>query len=49
MRKDVAPAPNHGEDLPDFSKPEQYVWVATEDGEKEVEAVVKIFKEVMQK
>lgn len=46
MRKDVAPAPNHGEDLPDFTKPEQYVWVATEDGEKEVDAVVKIFKEV---
>lgn len=46
MRKDVAPAAKHEDDLPDFSKPEQYVWVATEDGEKEIDAVVKIFKEV---
>jgi ABC-type Fe3+ transport system substrate-binding protein len=49
MRKDVAPAPKHEDDLPDFSKPEQYVWVATDDGAKEIEAVVNIFKEIMRK
>jgi hypothetical protein len=36
-------------DLPDFALADQYVWVATEDGIKEVDAVVKIFKDVMAK
>lgn len=49
MRKDVEPHPDHTTDLPDFSQAEQYVWVATDDGAKEVDAVVKIFKEVMGK
>ena len=46
MRKDVEPFPAHKDDLPDFNEASQYVWVATEDGAKEVDAVVKIFKEV---
>jgi ABC-type Fe3+ transport system substrate-binding protein len=49
MRKDVEPYPDHKTDLPDFSKADQYVWVATDDGAKDVAAVVKIFKEVMGK
>ena len=46
MRKDVEPHPDHKADQPDFNKPEQYVWVSTDDGAKEIDAVVKIFKEV---
>ncbi len=49
MRKDVEPFPEHQSDLPDFALADQYVWVATEDGIKEVDAVVKIFKDVMGK
>jgi len=49
MRKDVEPHPDHKTDLPDFAKADQYVWVATDDGAKEVAAVVKIFKQVMGK
>jgi iron(III) transport system substrate-binding protein len=45
MRKDVAPAPGQEQDLPDFSDPGQYVWVSTQQGDEEVSAVVKIFKE----
>jgi iron(III) transport system substrate-binding protein len=45
MRKDVAPHPKQADDLPDFSKPEQYVWVSTHEGDSEIKAVVKIFKE----
>jgi iron(III) transport system substrate-binding protein len=44
MRKDVEPHPEHKTDLPDFAKPESYVWVATESGAKDIEAVVSIFK-----
>jgi iron(III) transport system substrate-binding protein len=46
MRKDVEAHPDHKLDQPDFNKPEQYVWVSTDDGTKEINAVVKIFKEV---
>jgi ABC-type Fe3+ transport system substrate-binding protein len=46
MRKDVEPHPDHRENQPDFSNPTQYVWVSTDDGSKEIDAVVKIFKEV---
>ena len=49
MRKDVEPHPEHKTDLPDFARANQYVWVATDDGAKEVAAVVKIFKDVMGK
>ena len=49
MRKDVEPFPAHKRDLPDFSEASQYVWVATDDGAKEVAAVVNIFKDVMGK
>ena len=45
MRKDVEPHPDHKADQPDFSKPDQYVWVSTDDGAKEIDAVVKIFKD----
>jgi hypothetical protein len=46
MRKDVAPAPGHERFLPDFSKPDQYVFVSSEKGSKEIAATIKIFKEV---
>jgi iron(III) transport system substrate-binding protein len=46
MRKDVEPHPDHKLDQPDFSNPGQYVWVSTDDGSKEIDAVVKIFKDV---
>ena len=46
MRKDVAPAPGHAQFLPDFSKPEQYVFVSTEKGSQEIKATVKLFKDV---
>ena len=49
MRKDVEPHPEHKENQPDFSNPNQYVWVSTDNGTKEIRAVVKIFKEVMGK
>jgi ABC-type Fe3+ transport system substrate-binding protein len=44
MRKDVEPHPDHKSDLPDFGTAERYVWVATEDGAKDIASVVKIFK-----
>jgi iron(III) transport system substrate-binding protein len=49
MRKDVEPHPDQKANQPDFSNPEQYVWVSTDDGSKEIKAVVKIFKQVMGK
>jgi iron(III) transport system substrate-binding protein len=49
MRKDVEPHPDHKADQPDFSNPDQYVWVSTDDGSKEIDAVVKIFNDVMGK
>ena len=45
MRKDVEPHPDHKADQPDFSNPDRYVWVSTDDGTKEINAVVRIFKE----
>jgi ABC-type Fe3+ transport system substrate-binding protein len=45
MRKDVPPAPNHEEFLPDFSDPGKYVWVATQKGDEEINVVTKIFKD----
>lgn len=47
MRKDVPPAPGHEQFLPDFSKPEQYVFVSSEKGSAEVDATIKLFKETM--
>jgi ABC-type Fe3+ transport system substrate-binding protein len=47
MRKDVAPAPGHEQFLPDFNKPEQYVFVSSEKGSEEMDATIKLFKEVM--
>jgi hypothetical protein len=49
MRKDVPPAPGHEQYLPDFSKPDQYVFVSSEKGSREIAETVKIFKEVMGK
>jgi iron(III) transport system substrate-binding protein len=45
MRKDVASDPKQAGDLPDFAKPDQYVWVSSQKGEEDVQAAVKIFKE----
>jgi len=47
MRKDVPPAPGHEQYLPDFSQPDQYVFVSSEKGSREIAETVKIFKEVM--
>ena len=47
MRKDVEPHPLHKRDLPDFARARDYVWVHTNEGAKEVDAVVRIFKEVV--
>jgi iron(III) transport system substrate-binding protein len=47
MRKDVPPAPGHEQFLPDFDHPERYVFVSSEKGSKEVDATIKLFKEVM--
>jgi ABC-type Fe3+ transport system substrate-binding protein len=49
MRKDVAPAPGHERFLPDFSKPEQYVFVSSDKGSVEIDATTKIFKEFLGK
>ncbi len=49
MRKDVEPHPLHKQDLPDFTRANDYVWVHTDEGAKEVDAVVKIFKETVGK
>ena len=46
MRKDVEPHPEHRDSQPDFGNPKQYVWVSTDEGSEEIDAVVKIFKEV---
>ena len=46
MRKDVEAHPDHKDNQPDFSNPKQYVWVSTDEGSQEIDAVVKIFKEV---
>jgi len=44
MRKDVAPAPGHEKDLPDFSKADQYVWASTQQGDEEIKKVANVFK-----
>jgi iron(III) transport system substrate-binding protein len=49
MRKDVEPHPDHKEFQPDFSDPDQYVWVSKDDGAEAIAAVVRIFKDVMGK
>ena len=49
MRKDVEPHPQHVRDLPDFNKANQYVWVHTEEGAVEVNAVVQLFKDSLAK
>ncbi len=46
MRKDVAPAPGHEVTLPDFSKPEQYVFVSSAKGSEEMDATIKLYKDV---
>ena len=45
MRKDVEPAPGHAQYLPDFTKPDQYVFVSIEKGAKEIADTIRIFKE----
>ena len=45
MRKDVEPHPDHKANQPDFSNPDQYVWVSTDEGSREIDAVVKIFRD----
>jgi ABC-type Fe3+ transport system substrate-binding protein len=49
MRKDVPPAKGHEQYLPDFSKPEQYVFVSSERGSAEVDATIKIYKDAVGK
>ncbi len=49
LRKDVPPHPDQANDLPDFSKPDQYVWVSMEQGIDEVDASIKIFDEYVNK
>ena len=44
LRKDVAPAPGHEGDLPDFNKADRYVWASTQQGDEELKVVTKIFK-----
>ena len=46
MRKDVAPFKGHESSLPDFSNPRNYVFVSSEKGSEEVDATIKIFKEI---
>jgi iron(III) transport system substrate-binding protein len=46
MRKDVEPAPGHAQYLPDFTQPDQYVFVSSEKGSQEINETIKIFKAV---
>jgi ABC-type Fe3+ transport system substrate-binding protein len=46
MRKDVPPVKGHEGSLPDFTKPEKYIFVSSERGSEEIEETIKIFKEV---
>jgi ABC-type Fe3+ transport system substrate-binding protein len=48
-RKDVAPHKDHLEDMPDFSKAGQYVWVSTAQGGKDIDEVAKIYKQIAEK
>ena len=45
MRKDVAPSPEAVNRLPDFANPDQYAFVSSEKGAKEVKLATQIFKE----
>lgn len=45
MRKDVAPSPEAVDRLPDFSNPDQYAFISSEKGAKEVTLAAQIFKE----
>ncbi len=47
MRKDVTPAKGHERDLPDFAHAEQYVFVSSDKGSKEVAGAIKVYKEAM--
>ncbi|MCD6074710.1 MAG: ABC-type Fe3+ transport system periplasmic component [Rhodospirillales bacterium] len=49
LRKDVAPAPGHEKDMPDFANAGQYVWVSTEQGDEEVKKVTELFKSWVEK
>lgn len=46
MRKDVPPAPGHELSQPDFSKADQYLFVSSEKGAREMAETIKIYKEV---
>jgi iron(III) transport system substrate-binding protein len=46
MRKDVAPFKGQERDLPDFDKPQNYVFVSTEMGSDVVKKTIKMFKDV---
>ena len=48
-RKEVAPHKDHLEDMPDFSKANQYVWVSTSLGGKDIDEASKIFKQITEK
>jgi ABC-type Fe3+ transport system substrate-binding protein len=45
MRKDVPPSPGAEDRLPDFSNPDQYAFISSEKGAKEVALATQIFKE----
>jgi len=46
MRKDLPPLPGHQIYLPDFDHPEKYTFVSIQKGTPEIDAAIKIFKEV---
>ena len=45
MRKDVAPSPGAADRLPDFANPDQYAFIASEKGAKEVATALQVFRE----
>jgi iron(III) transport system substrate-binding protein len=45
LRKDVAPAPGQESSLPDFTHPEQYVFVSTDKSVTQIADTIRIFKE----
>ena len=48
-RKDVAPHKDHLADMPDFARADQYVWVSTSLGSKDIEEATRIFKQFAEK
>jgi iron(III) transport system substrate-binding protein len=46
MRKDVAPAPKHEESVPDYNRLDQFVSVATDQGQSFMSDVYKLYSEV---